>query len=86
MPVGYIPPGIYLYCITSFSIFHYSERLQKLTNPAASLPQMVHRVRIRDTHMTLAALAEGAARNDRDLLLVQQSLAEFVTGKSGGLD
>ena len=38
------------------------------------------------THMTLAALTEGAARNDRDLLLVQQSLAEFITGKSGGLD
>ena len=36
--------------------------------------------------MTLAALTEGAARNDRDLLLVQQSLAEFITGKSGGLD
>ena len=36
--------------------------------------------------MPLAALTEGAARNDRDLLLMQQSLAEFITGKSGGLD
>ena len=36
--------------------------------------------------MTLAALTEGAARNDRDLLLMQQSLAEFVTRQTGGLD
>ena len=36
--------------------------------------------------MALAALAESAARNDCDLLLVQQSLAEFVTRQAGGLD
>ena len=36
--------------------------------------------------MTLTALTKGAARNDRDLLLVQQSLAEFVTRQAGRLD
>lgn len=36
--------------------------------------------------MALAARAERAAGDDRDLLLVQQALAELLGGQAGGLD
>lgn len=51
---------------------------QENAHTTAGFSQMLHGVRIGNTDMTFSTCTKGVAGNDCDMLLLQQTIAEFL--------